>query len=117
MAYDEHLADRIAGVLKQKRAKFYEKKMFGGIAFMVDDKMCIGVVKDELMARVGPDNEEAALKKDGCRPMDFTGRPMVGYVFVDADGIDRESDLEFFVDLALQFNPFAKASKKKKKKS
>ncbi len=80
---------------------------------MVDEKMCIGIVKDHLMARVGPDVYEAALSKPGAKPLDFTGRPMKGYVFVDEDGIDKDTDLAHWVDLCLAFNPQAKSSKKK----
>ena len=80
---------------------------------MVDDKMCLGIVKDELMARVGPDAENEALKMKGSRPMDFTGRPMKGYLFVSEEGIDMEEDLEKWVQLCLDFNPQAKSSKKK----
>lgn len=80
---------------------------------MVDDKICLGIVKDELMARVGPDAENEALKMKGSRPMDFTGRPMKGYLFVSEEGIDMEEDLEKWVQLCLDFNPQAKSSKKK----
>ena len=114
MAYDEYLAERINKVLKEKRVPFEEKKMMGGLTFMVDDKMCIGVVKENLMARIGPDNYEQALTKKGCKPMDFTGRPMKGYVFVEPDGIDMDNELNYWINLCLDFNPKAKSSKKKK---
>ncbi len=78
--------------------------------------MCVGIVKDHLMARVGEENYTIALSKEGAREMDFTGRPMKGYVFVHPEGIDFEEDLEYFIQLALEFNPFAKSSKRKKKK-
>ena len=78
MAYDELLADRIRNVLKQKKVGNIEKKMMGGLCFMVDDKMCLGIVKNELMARIDPDFYNTALTKNGCRKMDFTGRPMKG---------------------------------------
>jgi len=113
MPYNEYLAERISRVLKEKSVHFESKKMMGGLAFMVDDKMCLGVIKEELMARVGPDAEEEALKMKGSRPMDFTGRPMKGYLFVSAEGIDLEKDLEKWVQLCLDFNPLAKSSKKK----
>ncbi len=116
MAYDEHLADRIGTILERRQANFFEKKMFGGLCYMVEEKMCVGIVKNELMARVGPDAMEEAIQREHCRDMDFTGRPMKGYVFVNPEGIDRDEDLEFYVDLCLAFNPLAKASKKKKKK-
>ena len=116
MAYDTHLADRVRIVLEKKGTSFLEKKMMGGLCFMVDDKMCVGIVKDHLMARIGPDIYEEALTRKGCREMDFTGRPMKGYVFVAPEGVDLEDDLEEWVQLCLDFNPLAKSSKKKKKK-
>ena len=115
MAYNEHLADRINAILKEKNANFFEKKMFGGLCFMVDDKMCVGIVKQELMARIGTDKYEEALRKPGCKEMNFTGRPMKGYVFIEEDALDLDRDLEYWVQLALDFNPMAKASKKRKK--
>lgn len=114
MAYDDLLADRIAAVLKEKQVTYEEKKMMGGLCYMVDDKMCLGIVKDNLMARIDPEVYQEALKKSGCREMDFTGRAMKGYVFVEPDGTDMETDLEYWVQLCLDFNPKAKSSKKKK---
>ena len=116
MAYDEHLADRISIQLEQKKAEFYAKKMFGGITYMVDEKMCVGIVGQSLMLRIDPDDEAAIRKVEGVRDMNFTGRPMKGYLYVDPDAIDDEGDLSYFIDKALEFNPKAKASKKKKKK-
>jgi TfoX/Sxy family transcriptional regulator of competence genes len=113
MAYDEHLAARVNRALTEKKVDFHEKKMFGGVVFMVDDKMCVGIVKTDMMARIGPDEYEAALEKPHVRPMDFSRRPMAGYVFVEPDGVDADDDLEYWVDLALAFNPLAKASKKR----
>ena len=114
MAYNEHLADRVRRRLSEQKAHFEEKKMMGGLCFMVDDKMCVGIVKDDLMARVGEDLQVQNKDRVGCRPMDFTGRPMKGYVFVSPEGVDNQDDLEHWVDLCLQFNPLAKSSKKKK---
>lgn len=115
MAYNEHLADRISRFLTDKKADFFEKKMFGGLCFMVDNKMCVGIIKDELMARIGEEKYTEALTKKGCKEMTFTGRPMKGYVYLDADALDLDVDLEYWVQLALDFNPFAKATKKKKR--
>ncbi len=115
MAYNELLADRVRNSLLAKGAEPAEKRMFGGLCFMVDDKMCIGVHEDRLMARIGPEREAIALKMSGCRPMDFTGRPMKGYVFVDEAGVDTDDRLDQYVQMALDFNPLAKASKKRKK--
>jgi len=116
MAYDEHLADRIRRVLSEKKIHSVEKKMMGGLCFMVDDKMLCGVKNNMLMARVGKGAYEASLRKPGCIKMEFTGRPLKGFVHVKDEGIDMEVDLEFWVDLCLRFNPLAKSSKKKKKK-
>ncbi|MEM7185529.1 MAG: TfoX/Sxy family protein [Bacteroidota bacterium] len=121
MAYDEFLADRVRNILKEKKVDFYEKKMFGGLCIMVDDKMCCGVLYDKrtetdmIMARIGEAAMEEALKKEGSQPMDFTGRPMKGYVFVTPDGFDSEDDLDYWVQLCIDFNPLAKASKKRRK--
>lgn len=113
MAFDELLADRIRLVLKEKNAPFTEKKMMGGLTFMIDGKMCVGVIKNSMMARIGPDIYQNAITKSGCRPMDFTGRPMKGWVYLEPEGIDMDDDLNDWVQLALDFNPKAKASKKK----
>jgi len=123
MAYDEFIADRIRNVLTQKKVPFFEKKKFGGLCIMVDDKMCCGVMYDKkketdlIMARIGEEASVDAMKRTGCHPMDFTGRPMKGYVFVTPEGFDSEKDLEHWIDLCVDFNPFAKASKKRKSKT
>ena len=120
MAYDQFIADRITNILREKKVDFYEKKMFGGLCIMVDDKMCCGVMynkkkeTDLIMARIGEDAEAEALKREGCEPMAFTGRPMKGFVFVTPDGFDSEADLEHWIQLCLDFNPLAKASKKRR---
>ena len=114
MAYDEHLAERIQKVFKEKRVRFEEKKMMGGLCFMVKDKMCAGIIKDMLMARIDPDLYEKALRKKGCHEMDFAGKPMKGFVFVDSVSIDMDKDLEYWLQLCIDFNPKAKSSKKKK---
>ena len=113
MAFDQNLADRIRRHLKDRHTAYSEKNMFGGLCFMVDNKMCLGIVKDDLMARVNPEEYEAWLDETGCRQMDFTGKPMKGYVFVSPDGVDHEDDLERWIERCLAFNPLAKASKKK----
>lgn len=121
MAYDEFIADRIRNVFRQKKVSFEEKKMFAGLCFMVHDKMCCGIHYDKkketdlLMARIGEDASEAALQRAGCYPMDFTGRPMKGYVFVTPEGYDTDEDLDYWIQLCVNFNPLAKASRKKKK--
>jgi TfoX/Sxy family transcriptional regulator of competence genes len=78
--------------------------MFGGIAFMIKKKVCVGVIKDSLLVKLDPAQRDAALKKKGCREMDFSKRPAMGSVFVDPEGTDKEKDLEYWIDLALAFN-------------
>jgi TfoX/Sxy family transcriptional regulator of competence genes len=93
------------------------KEMMGGLTFMVNDKMCIGIIKDEMMCRIDPELHETALEKTGCRVMDFTGRPMKGYVMVDDTGMKTKSQFEYWIKLCLDFNKKAKSSKKTKKKT
>lgn len=100
MAYSEALADRVRRVIG-RRPDVSEKKMFGGVAFLLDGKMFCGIAKDELMVRVGPERYEEALRKPHVRPMDFTGRPMVGYVFVAAPGCRTEKAVRPWVELAM----------------
>ena len=112
MAYSEPLGERIREALG-KRKDVAEKKMMGGLTFMVNGKMCAGVLKDNLMVRLDPDVYVTALKKKGCRPMDFTGKPMKGFVFVGSKGTANKKDLKCWLDLALDFNKRAKTSKKR----
>ena len=113
MAYDEQLANRIRERF-ENLPNVEEKKMMGGLTFMYNDKMCVGVMKDELMCRIDPDLHEAAVEKTGCRTMDFSNRPMIGYVLIDQTGMRNKKDFDYWIDLALDFNKRAKSSKKKK---
>ena len=113
MAYSEKLAEKVRRALG-RRKDVEEKKMMGGLTFMVNGKMCVGILKDDLMARIDPAMYETALHKRGCREMNFTGKPMKGVVFVDPEGTTNKKDLSYWVDHALDFNKRAKASKKKK---
>jgi TfoX/Sxy family transcriptional regulator of competence genes len=113
MAYNEKLADRIREVLVDV-PKVEEKLMFGGACFMVDGKMCVGVIKDEMMCRIDPLLEEVVLEKNGCRPMDFTGRPMKGYVYISEEGMKTQKAFDSWINLCLDFNSKATPSKKKK---
>lgn len=115
MAYNEFLADRVSRFFDEKGIPFIAKKMMGGLCYMIDDKMCVGIIKDEIMARINLDIYEESLTKQGCNEMNFTGRPMKGYVFLNDEAIDMEEDLYYWLQLALDFNPLAKASKKRKK--
>jgi TfoX/Sxy family transcriptional regulator of competence genes len=103
MAYDEALADRIRDVLADKGDRVREQKMFGGLTFMVHGHMTVGVVKDELMARVGTDGEADALAQPHARTMDFTGRPMNGFILVSAAGVADDDDVRAWVDRSLAF--------------
>ncbi|MFT6243751.1 MAG: TfoX/Sxy family transcriptional regulator of competence genes [Salibacteraceae bacterium] len=116
MAYDEYVEERINNVLNERKIQFDARKMMGGLCYMIDDKMCFGIIKSDLMARVGVDAYDELIEREGARPMDFTKRPMKGYIFVAPEGLDFQSDLEFWIQKALDFNPMAVASKSKKKK-
>jgi TfoX/Sxy family transcriptional regulator of competence genes len=100
MAYDEKLAGRVREVLKRRR-NISEKKMFGGLAFMVSGHMCCGILGDDLMVRVGPDAYDAALREKGARPMNFTGRAMKGMVYVDRSGYGAAASLKAWVEQGL----------------
>lgn len=115
MAYDELLEKRIRSAFDSKRIQYEAKRMMGGLCFMVTGKMCVGVEKNRLMARIGPDAYDAALKRKGCRPMDFTGRPMRGFVFVELEALKSEEELAYWLELALAYNPIAKKSAAKKR--
>ena len=114
MAFDEKLAERVREQFAKRAVAFEEKRMMGGLCFLVDGKMCVGVEKDRLMVRLDPVIYDDALQRKGCRPMDFTGRPMRGFVFVNAEGCSSTRDLAVWLELALEFNPKAKSSKKRK---
>ncbi len=113
MAYNEKLANRIREKLASL-TNVEEKAMMGGLTFMYNDKMCVGIIADELMCRVDPEMHESLVEKRGCRTMDFTNRPMKGYVLIDDTGMANQSDFEYWINLSLEFNAKAKSSKKKK---
>ena len=109
MAYSEYLADRVRQRLTNK-GKVEEKKMMGGLIFMVNDKMCVGVdydkkkEEDRLMVRVGKLPYQELLHKKGSRPMDLTGTVMRGFLFIEPSGFDADADLDFWIEKALEFN-------------
>jgi len=119
MAFDEYTAEHISNYLLSKNVSFETRKMMGGLCFMLNDKMLCGILISKktngqlLMARIGEEAYPEALKKENVLPMDFTGRPMRGCIFVQEEGIDLEDDLAGWMDLCLAFNPLAKSSKKK----
>ena len=115
MAYNESLADRIREIIALTHDNVEEKKMFGGLCFMVNDKMCLGVMDDRLMVRLDPARYEEVIEMDGCRPMDFTGKTMKGYVFVESEALDSQKKVKYWTDLALGYNSIVQPSVKKKK--
>ena len=102
MAYDEGTAERIREVLADY-SDVRERKMFGGIAFMLNGHMTLGLGNDDLMVRVGADKHEEALAQPHARKMDFTGRPMKGYVFVDAEGYAEDENLAAWVGRGVEY--------------
>ncbi|MDN3587931.1 TfoX/Sxy family protein [Pedobacter aquatilis] len=113
--YNEALAVRVAEKLMYL-PDVEEKEMFSGLVFMVDGKMCIGVMKQELMLRINPNDVESLGNKDGWAVMAMGGKSMNGYILVSEDVLNRNDELDFWIKLALDFNPLARASKKKKAK-
>ncbi len=113
MAYDTYLEERITRILEENKTNFLAKKMMGGLCYMVEGKMCVGIIKDQLMCRVGEEAYETCIQKEGCKPMDFTKRPMKGYVYVVPEAVDNDEVLAAWIQVCLDFNPLAKASKKR----
>ena len=99
MAYDEKLADRIRKIIG-KNKKVTEKKMFGGLSFLLNGKMFCGVLKGDLVLRISHDKYEDALKKPNVRPMDFTGRPMKGFIYVNSNGCKSDKNIRKWVKLS-----------------
>lgn len=114
MAFDEKLNNRIREKLMHL-PNVVEKYMFGGVCYMVNDKMCVGIIKDAMMCRIDPNIYEQALEKPGCEIMQFTGKPMKGYVLINDEGMRNEADFDYWIQQCLDFNKFAKASKKRQK--
>lgn len=115
MAYNEQLADRVRELISQTHSITEEKKMFGGLCFMVSHKMCVGVEQERLMVRFDPNLHEDVMEKEGCSPMDFTGKVMKGYAFVDIHSLNTQKKLGYWISLALDYNAIAKPSKNKRK--
>ena len=110
MAYDVHLGDRIRQIIKTKKVPFHDKKMMGGLVFMVNNKMCCGIHIDKkfgdslLMAKIGVEAYDKEIHKDECLPMDFTGRPMKGYIFITPQGFDMDDDLDYWITKTVEYN-------------
>jgi TfoX/Sxy family transcriptional regulator of competence genes len=114
MTYNEILAQKVRDAIAHI-PRVVEKKMFGGIAFMVNGKMCVSAGKDRLMCRIDPAIHEEVLKKKGCRTVIMKGREYKGYVFVSKEGLRTRKDLDYWIGLALGYNKRAKASTSRKK--
>ena len=114
MAYNEKLTERIREALAHL-PNVEEKRMFRGVTFMVNDKMCISAGDNKIMCRIDPSIHEEALKRKGCVTVKMKGREYKGYVYVSEEGIKTKKDLDYWIRLALEFNKLAKSSKKKKK--
>jgi len=114
MAYNEKLTARIREALAHL-PKVEEKRMFRGVTFMVNDKMCVTAGDNKIMCRIDPAMHEEVIKKKGCETVKMRGREYRGYVYVSEEGIKTKKDLNYWIQLALEFNKLAKSSKKKKK--
>ena len=114
MLQDETLLNRVREIIAETHDNVEEKKAFGGICFMVNDKMCVGVKPQRIMVRMDPEKFDEVISKDGCEPMVHNGKVMKGFMFVSRDAISKKKQLEYWINLALDYNPVAKASKKKK---
>ncbi len=114
MAYDINLADRVREYLVQFPAlDIEEKQMFSGLVFMVNGKMCVNVSHENLMCRFDPALSEAVAEKRGFLPMLMRGKQMKGYCYVEPIGLQRKTDFQFWINLCLDYNKRAKASKKR----
>ena len=115
MAYDEKLADKVREYLAAlKGIVIEEKKMFSGLAFLVNEKMCINVSGDNLMCRFDPALQETIAERTGYLPMIMKGKELNGYCYVAPEGFKRKKDFEYWINTCLDFNKKAKSSKKKK---
>lgn len=113
MAYNEKLANRIREALV-KVSNVEEKKMFRGVTFMVNNKMCITVGDNEMLCRIDPALHEVSIKKKGCRTMVMKGRQYIGWVLISEEGMKTKKDFDYWIAISLDFNKKAKSSKKKK---
>ena len=111
MAYNEKLAGRVRAIVGEDPA-LSERKMFGGLCFMLNGNMFCGITRDDLMVRVGPDRFEEALASPGARPMDFTGRPMKAMAFVGSEGYAKDEHLRGWVEQTLEYARSLPAKKK-----
>jgi hypothetical protein len=102
MPFDANLADRVRKILR-RRTNISEKKMFGGVGFLLSGNMCVGVWKNWLILRLGPEQGESALREPFVKEFDITGRPMRGWVMIDPGGLEGDDDLRRWCDAAVRF--------------
>ena len=114
MAYNEKLTSRIRNALSHL-PKVEEKRMFRGVTFMVNDKMCISAGDDKIMCRIDPAIHQEAIQRKGCETVKMKGREYKGYVYVHEEAIKAKKDLDYWIGLAIDFNKLAKSSKKVKR--
>ena len=121
MPYDELLAKRIRNILTPYQKHLEEKRMIGGLCFMYKGKMSCGIVKDDLMVRVVGEKYESSLQKPYCRVMDFTGKVLKGFLYVDKEGTQTEKQLRSWLELGIEFvdkqGPKTKQTKVKRPKN
>jgi TfoX/Sxy family transcriptional regulator of competence genes len=115
MAYNEALAARVRSALA-KVPRVEERRMFGGVAFMVNGKMCVTVGRDRLLCRIDPELHESATRRKGARTVKMKGRDYIGYVYVNEEALKSKSQFDYWLGLALDFNERAKSSRPRKKK-
>ena len=114
MAYNEKLANRVREFIALKHTNVEEKKMFGGLSFMVNGKMCVGVKEKRMLVRIDPEMTDAVAEKVGCTPMVHAGKTMKGFIFIDIDMLQTKQRLEYWVKLALEYNNIARRAPKAK---
>jgi len=114
MPVNEQLANRVREIIAASGQPLEEKKMFSGLAFLVNGKICVGVSKERMLVRLAPELFEPALEMEGVNPMVRNGKAMTGYVYVDVAMLSTQKQLKYWMKLALDFNPLAKAAAKKK---
>ncbi|HEV7780257.1 MAG TPA: TfoX/Sxy family protein [Chitinophagaceae bacterium] len=112
MAVDEKLADRVREIIAVTHKKVEEKRMFGGLCFMVNNKMCVCTREGRIMVRVDPDDFDELIEKENCEPMNFTGKTMHGFVYVNESVLRTKKQLDYWVQLGLAFNKTVKSSPK-----
>jgi TfoX/Sxy family transcriptional regulator of competence genes len=108
MAFSETLADRVREIIAVTHCNVEEKKMFGGICFMVNDKMCVGVRPERLMVRFDPAMANEVMEREGYMPMDFTNKVMKGFAYVAIEALGTKKKLEYWIKLALDYNHLKK---------